>query len=248
MKNVILIIICGMIIIQAQIVDLQLSNAQHETAVESSIGINQYNGDIACAYKVHNSSNGAVDVNVDIIRNNQVIFNHRILNATDPVIDYDGNGNVILCYLHRGTYDIYIMQSTNNGETFLTPVLAFDAQNGWEADKQMMYIDKNPNSSYYNTIYIAFTFLKADQPSEINIVRSTNGGESFTGALRVSQQSPLGYFVSGVSLASDLMAVSIFFGTGNFQFPKMITHHPRSLIYILPRVQMGAVRSVPKRL
>lgn len=96
-----------------------------------------------------------------------------VSNVTDPVIDFDGIGNLFFCYLHRLELQVYVLKSTDLGTTWSLPKKVSNA--GSEgADKEWIAIDRTNN----------FIYLVWWEPegiiSALKFSRSTDGGNSFS--------------------------------------------------------------------
>lgn len=90
-------------------------------------------------------------------------------NVTDPVIDFDGSGNIFFCYLNRSDYEVYVIKSTDLGTTWSIPKKVSNAgDNG--ADKEWIAIDRTNDF-----IYIAW-WEPEGALSVLKFYRSTDGG------------------------------------------------------------------------
>jgi len=101
------------------------------------------------------------------------------VNATDPAVAFDRNGNAYFNYLDG---NLLVAKSTDGGITWQNPVTISTSTNN--PDKNYIVIDTNPNSSYQNYIYVVWTDFPGSNP--IRFSRSTNGGQSFSGNLNIS--------------------------------------------------------------
>lgn len=118
-------------------------------------------------------------------------------NSGDPATAIGLNGRWYVGYV-AATYDQGVAYSTDAGTTW-THVLA--AGGGYVLDKNHLWIDNSPASSYEGDLYSAWTnFQGGSNDSEIEIVRSTNDGISWSSPINIS---------SGVSAGSHNQGVNI---------------------------------------
>ena len=115
----------------------------------------------------------------------------------DPSLTADTAGNVYYSSLasNTGSLPLFITcsKSTDGGRTFGTPVIAALPPNGFTLDKEMMVADTVPNSPYKNNIYISYTrFNIFFSSSDIEFVRSTDGGNSFSSPLIITNDNASG--------------------------------------------------------
>jgi hypothetical protein len=118
-------------------------------------------------------------------------------NSGDPATAIGLNGRWYVGYVAY-TYDQGVAYSTDAGTTW-THVQA--AGGGYVLDKNHLWIDNSPSSSYEGNLYSAWTnFQGGSNDSEIEIVRSTNDGISWSSPINIS---------SGVSAGSHNQGVNI---------------------------------------
>ncbi len=108
--------------------------------------------------------------------------------SADPTVDYDANGNVYFCFtafnvdaaLNPIEGAIYVAKSTNNGQSWGTPVTVHEP-NGDHDDKPWMIVDRSRTP---NRIYVAWTIRKSNGVGELWFSYSTDGGASFPSSNR----------------------------------------------------------------
>ena len=117
-------------------------------------------------------------------------------NLGDPALTFDADGNAYFAYI--GTFShsgIYVNKSTDGGLSWkptATPVLEHSSGAPFE-DKEWIVCDWNPGSRH-GWVYIAWTQFDeygSSSPSDssrILFARSTNGGTSFSSALRIDDR------------------------------------------------------------
>ena len=95
----------------------------------------------------------------------------------DPIVGYDGNNVAYAGGIQNGV--IVVSSSTNNGQTWGTPVKAVKNELGYLADKPWMEIDNTSNSAFKNTLYISTTQFDFSSGSQIWVAHSTDGGKTW---------------------------------------------------------------------
>ncbi len=99
----------------------------------------------------------------------------------DPAIAWDLNGNVFsagIDGLSSGDTQISVSKSTDNGNTWGTPVAAAKAT-GLFMDKEWLEADTNPGSPHANALYVSVTQFSGNN-SRIGVSHSTDGGNTWT--------------------------------------------------------------------
>jgi len=99
----------------------------------------------------------------------------------DPITTYDGAGNLYYESMYGGVSGCRIIRSTDNGNTWLTPVTAVSGN-----DKNWMVADQT-TGPYSGYVYTGMT------PG--NFARSTNNGASFTTTWTFGTQSVPGFMI-----------------------------------------------------
>jgi hypothetical protein len=128
---------------------------------------------------------------------------------SDPVLCVDTSGNFFACTLclnstGQGPTGIYVQKSTDGGVSWSDPVIAIDSAAEYFEDKQMMTID-NSAGPHYGNIYIAWTRFTADfRASNIYMLASTNGGQSYNAPVQVSEGSGVQWPVPAVRANGDV--------------------------------------------
>lgn len=105
----------------------------------------------------------------------------------DPSVAFDGAGNGYICFLEfrrsgRGGA-LFVAKTTNKGLAF-TKSLAFQGPSGHLPDKPMLTGDTRTTGPSASNLYISFTGFYTS-PSGINIIRSTDGGASWSSPIRL---------------------------------------------------------------
>ena len=116
----------------------------------------------------------------------------------DPIVGYDGNGVAYAGGIQNGV--IVVSSSTNNGQTWGTPIRAAKNELGYLADKPWMEIDNTSASSFKNTIYISTTQFAFNSDSQIWVAHSTDGGKTWVDKAVSTKQ----HFPTNVDQFSDL--------------------------------------------
>jgi hypothetical protein len=118
-------------------------------------------------------------------------------NSGDPTTAINLQGRQFVGYIHSD-YGQGVSYS-DNGTTW-TPVLCSNASGGGLLDKNHMWIDNSPTSPYVGNLYNAWTDFYGPNDSEIEIMRSTNAGVSWTSKTNVSSAVNAGSHNQGVNI------------------------------------------------
>jgi hypothetical protein len=121
---------------------------------------------------------------------------------SDPVMAVDSSGNYFACSLClRGSdsFDgIYIQKSTDGGISWSDPVIAVDSASAFFEDKQWMVLDRT-NGPTYGNIYISWTRFSSDlTTSNIVLVASTDGGQTYSVPVPVSDDGGVQWSVPAI--------------------------------------------------
>jgi len=95
----------------------------------------------------------------------------------DPIVGYDTNNIAYAGGIQNGV--IVVSSSTNNGQTWGTPVKAVKNELGYLADKPWMEVDTKTASAFKNSIYISSTQFDFSSNSQIWVAHSTDGGKTW---------------------------------------------------------------------
>jgi hypothetical protein len=124
---------------------------------------------------------------------------------SDPVLTVDDDGNFYACTLSL-TSDlsrsgIYVQKSTDGGISWSDPVVAIDSVQDAFEDKQWMTLDRTSGPTNSN-IYISWT--RFTDVTEILLVSSTDGGESYSDPVTVSDDYGVQWSVPTVGAWGDV--------------------------------------------
>ncbi|MBX2991877.1 MAG: exo-alpha-sialidase [Bacteroidetes bacterium] len=100
------------------------------------------------------------------------------VDAGDPVVAFDGAGNVYVLYQVRTQGKLYLLESMDGGVTWEPAMTVFTG----DPDRPWMAIDESPNAAGFYDIFVAVTSFEGSQVSDIVLTRSTDGGASFFAA------------------------------------------------------------------
>ncbi|MDD5508705.1 MAG: hypothetical protein PHD25_10350, partial [Bacteroidales bacterium] len=118
-------------------------------------------------------------------------------NSGDPSVCISNDGRYYVGYIHSN-YDQGISYSTDQGQTW-TAVQC--AGGGYILDKNHMWVDNSPTSPYEGNLYSAWTnFQGGPNENEIEIVRTTDGGVSYSSRLGISHAVNAGSHNQGVNI------------------------------------------------
>ncbi len=95
----------------------------------------------------------------------------------DPIVAYDANNVAYAGGIQNGV--IVVSSSTNNGQTWGTPVKAVKNELGYLADKPWMESDTKTGSAFKNSLYISTTQFDLSSGSQIWVAHSTDGGKTW---------------------------------------------------------------------
>lgn len=96
----------------------------------------------------------------------------------DPIVGYDLKNVAYAGGIQNN--NVVVASSTNNGQSWGTPVIATSALLGYLADKPWLEVDTNPGSPFVNALYISVTQFDASSNSEISVSHSNDGGKTWT--------------------------------------------------------------------
>jgi hypothetical protein len=125
--------------------------------------------------------------------------------VSDPVLTADDDGNYFACTLgYEGTFDepsgIYVQKSTDGGMSWSEPVIAIDSVEGVFEDKQWITLDRTSGPTNGN-IYITWTRFFYTQ---VLLVYSTDGGESYSQPVVVSDDEGVQWSVPAVGVSGEV--------------------------------------------
>lgn len=118
-------------------------------------------------------------------------------NSGDPSVAISSDGRYYVGYIHSNM-DQGVSYSTDQGQTW-TAVQC--AGGGYILDKNHLWVDNSPTSSYNGNLYSAWTnFQGGPNENEIEIVRTTDGGVSYSSRLGISHAVNAGSHNQGVNI------------------------------------------------
>ena len=119
-------------------------------------------------------------------------------NSGDPTTAINLDGSRWYVNYITNAYGQGIAYSTNAGTSWSTAIIAPNP--GSLADKNHMWIDNSPTSSYEGYLYAAWTPFGGGNDSEIVLSRSTNGGVNWSSQVNISSAVNAGSHNQGVNL------------------------------------------------
>jgi hypothetical protein len=123
---------------------------------------------------------------------------------SDPVLAVDDDGNFYACTLSLlwgdGPSGIYIQKSTDGGVSWSDPYVAIDSVEGVFEDKQWITVDRSSGPTNGN-VYITWSRFYETQ---ILLVSSTDGGETYSDPVRVSDDEGVQWSVPTVGMFGDV--------------------------------------------
>lgn len=121
-------------------------------------------------------------------------------NSGDPATAIGLNGWYYVGYIHSSGGQ-GVSYSTNQGQTW-TAVLAAPAPGGWGTmlDKNHMWIDNSPTSTYSGYLYDAWTNFGGSNDAQIEINRSTDQGLTWSTPVNISSAVNAGSHNQGVNI------------------------------------------------
>lgn len=118
-------------------------------------------------------------------------------NSGDPAAAISSDGTYYVGYIHENLSQ-GVSYSTDQGQTW-TAVQC--AGGGYILDKNHLWVDNSPSSTYNGHIYSAWTnFQGGANDSRIEIVRSTDGGLTYSSPLNISGAAAGGSHDQGVNI------------------------------------------------
>jgi hypothetical protein len=116
----------------------------------------------------------------------------------DPIVGYDLNNVAYAGGIQNS--DVVLFSSTNNGQTWGTPVVVSTPLLGSLADKPWLEIDTNAKSPFVNSLYVSITQFDGSSDSEISVSHSNDGGKTWTTKVVDTEQ----FYPTSVDQFSDL--------------------------------------------
>jgi len=123
-------------------------------------------------------------------------------NSGDPAAVIGLNGWYYVGYIHSSGGQ-GVSYSTDMGQTW-TPVLVAPSPGGWGSllDKNHMWIDNSPTSTYSGYLYDAWTNFGGSNDSQIEVSRSSDEGLSWSSAVNISSDVSAGSHNQGVNIST----------------------------------------------
>jgi hypothetical protein len=95
----------------------------------------------------------------------------------DPIVGYNLKNVAFAGGIQNG--NVVLSSSTNNGQTWGTPVIVSTPLLGSLADKPWLEIDTNASSPFVNNMYVSITQFDGNSDSEISVSSSKDGGKTW---------------------------------------------------------------------
>ncbi len=121
-------------------------------------------------------------------------------NSGDPTTAIDLNGRMYVGFIHSNGGQ-GISYSDDNGLSW-TPVLVANSAGGWGSllDKNHMWVDNSLSSAHEGNLYNSWTDFGGSNNNNIEISRSTDGGESWSTPVNISAAINAGSHNQGVNI------------------------------------------------
>ncbi len=121
-------------------------------------------------------------------------------NSGDPATAISLDGSTMYVGFIHSNGGQGVARSTNGGATWQSAVCG-SPPGGWNIlDKNHMWIDNGPTSPYEGNIYSAWTAFGNSNADDIEIVRSSDGGVSWSSHMNISSAVNAGSHNQGVNL------------------------------------------------
>ncbi|MCB0805452.1 MAG: T9SS type A sorting domain-containing protein [Bacteroidales bacterium] len=121
-------------------------------------------------------------------------------NSGDPATAISLDGSRMYINFIHGNGGQGVARSTDGGNTWTSAVCG-TPPGGWNIlDKNHMWIDNGPISPHEGNLYVAWTGFGNSNDSEIEFVRSTDGGVSWSSHLNISSAVNAGSHNQGVNI------------------------------------------------
>jgi hypothetical protein len=121
-------------------------------------------------------------------------------NSGDPTTAISLDGSTMYVNFISGSGGQGVARSTNGGNNWTTAVCG-TPPGGWNIlDKNHMWIDNGPVSPHQGNLYVAWTGFGNANDSEIEFVRSTNGGVAWSSHMNISSEVNAGSHNQGVNI------------------------------------------------
>jgi hypothetical protein len=123
-------------------------------------------------------------------------------NSGDPVALINQDNRWFVGFINNASGQS-IAYSDNEGATWTTRVVA-NSPGGFSGllDKNHMWVDNSMDSPYEGYLYNAWTAFGGSNDNDIEIVRSTDGGDTWSSAINISQIIGAGSHSQGVNINS----------------------------------------------
>jgi hypothetical protein len=120
-----------------------------------------------------------------------------ISNSGDPTTAISTSGRYFVGYI-TNSYGMGVSYSDNQGSTWTAKTCA-PSPGGSGLDKNHMWIDNSPTSPYEGNLYNTWTSFGGSNNNDIEISRSTDGGDTWSGVINISQSCGVGHHAQGVN-------------------------------------------------
>ncbi|GAB4333353.1 MAG: hypothetical protein Kow00127_24830 [Bacteroidales bacterium] len=121
-------------------------------------------------------------------------------NSGDPATAISLDGSTMYVNFIHNNGGQGVARSTNGGSSWQVSV-AGTPPGGWNIlDKNHMWIDNSPVSPYEGNLYVAWTAFGNSNNSDIELVRSTDGGVNWSSHMNISSAVNAGSHCQGVNI------------------------------------------------
>lgn len=126
------------------------------------------------------------------------IYGAGVSNSGDPTTAIGLSGRYFVGYI-TNSYGMGVSYSDNQGSTW-SGVTCAPSPGGSGLDKNHLWIDNSATSPYEGNLYNAWTAFGGGNNNEIEIVRSTNDGTSWSSPQNISNPCNAGHHCQGVNI------------------------------------------------
>lgn len=121
-----------------------------------------------------------------------------VSNSGDPTTAISNSGRYFVGYINNSS-GMGVSYSDNQGSTWTARTCA-NSPGGSGLDKNHMWIDNSSTSPYEGNLYNTWTAFGGSNNNDIEISRSTDGGDTWSGVINISQACGVGHHAQGVNV------------------------------------------------